>query len=158
MSYENLSIAARNFADLSYSYVIDSEYEFEMYDIRTIKNNAKKIIDSISNVLSHMDQLWHVESRFLLSMRDEIDTHLKSIANRQRVNQLLFLSFINSTETLRWVEQFNALEKEYRCLRHRFLELCDLGEYMYNESLVKECLANLLNREVEIWNEVIKEI
>ena len=42
MSYEKLSIAAQNFADLSHSYVINSAYKFEMYDIRTIKNNAKK--------------------------------------------------------------------------------------------------------------------
>ena len=59
-------------------------------DLNTVRNNARITAASIDEVLEHINDIWYVEEKYILSMRDEVDTHLKSMANRQRANSLLF--------------------------------------------------------------------
>lgn len=151
LSYESISIAAKMFKNPSSIYTINRQYTAKLYDMATIKENALAICQSIDEVLGHLDEMWHVENENILSMRDEIDTHLKSMANRQKVNYLLLEGLHIRRVTQKYEEIFLTLEKKYFNLREFFFSSCSHSVYYENETRIKQELVKLLNIEKDVW-------
>lgn len=160
VSYTDITIAAKEFI----CYVRDTEIfeinqneEVFMYDCSDIKNNAIEIVKSIDDILSHMNEIWHINPDKLLSMKDEIEAHLKAIRNRQGVNVKLFASLYGEMSAQDYIERFLELEKEYNLLRDTIIHLCVNNEYYENEEKVKNTFAKLLSEEKKIWQEYCRK-
>lgn len=151
LTYDEINTAAKNFKSQSYVYTVNENYKSMMYDLQQVKENSIEIIKSIEEVESHIDEIWHVEGQYVLSMRDEIDTHLKSIANRQKANALLLRCLSPDGNMNHSIEIFEQMEKEYFELRQMFIEKCNDGQYFEYEAKIKEKFVELLEREKELW-------
>lgn len=154
MSYSDLERAARGFSDLSYSYTINHDFKGEMYSLDEVRENANKVIASIDNILSHVKDIWFVQEKYILSMRDEIDTHLKSMANRQHANSLLFGTEELAQAYPNYKTYFLELEEKYWNLRSYVLKTCTEGRYYECEAEIKNEFRNLMGKEKALWEEV----
>lgn len=155
-SYEDISTAAKNFTGESYIYDVNSKFEAQMYDVSQLKKNAEKIILSIDSILVHIDKIWHVKEENMLSMKDEIETHLKSIMNRQKVNKVLFEKAFVSYDVFEYVKGFATLEMEYKFIREFFIQSIDNNVYYQYEKNIKNKFSELLFTEKLLWKHFSK--
>lgn len=155
MSYEELEKAAKGFHKMSYVYTVNKDCVGKMYDIEKVKSNAKRIVSSIDNTISHLGDIWNVEEKYILSMRDEIDTHIKSMANRQYANSILFNIGEFKTIFPTYSTTFRKLEMKFYNLRKYIIDTCSNGQYYHVEIAVKKMFSELLLEEKALWDGVI---
>ena len=151
LSYDEITQAAKEFEGDSNIYSVNSKFRPRMYSVEQTKDFSKKICNSIEEIMLHIEDIWHVEDKYLISMKDEIEVHLRSMANRQKVNYLL-LSGLDSSGALEGlIQEFKKLEEGYNNLCSTIIELCVSKQYFVNESKVKDCFSELLKREESVW-------
>lgn len=157
LSYDDITRASKNFTNESYVYDVTKDFNVQMYDLDMLQENAKKIISSIHTVMPNIPNIWIVDESLIMSMKDEIETHLKSIMNRQKVNRLLFEStnFISNPD--KYIEGFKKLELQSKGLREMFIHSCMNNQYDQNEKRIKEIFVDLLSTELSLWNRFCKE-
>lgn len=160
MSYCDISLAAQEFTCFTRDteiFEINSKEETYMYDNKELKSNALEIVQSIDCILEHISEIWHIHEEKVLSMKDEIEAHLRAIRNRQGVNANLFKVLYGEVKANYYIEEFSFLENEYDKLRNTIVQLCLNNEYFENENSVKEVFGNLLRKEKKIWMDYSKD-
>lgn len=157
LSYEDIAIAAGKFVNESYVYDITNSFSMKIYNEEELKANAKTLISSIDTVLTHRNDIWHVTEDKIMSMKDEIETHLKSMWNRQKVNGLLFKSLEGTDNKNEYVETFEKLEANYKSLRELFIQSCVNNIYDQNEKRIIDTFVELLSVEKRLWEKFISK-
>lgn len=160
ISYVDLEKAAKEFI----FFIHESEI-FEVcnnapsftFDIEKMRENAINTISSIDKINSIIDGIWHVDEEKLLSMRDEIQSHLSSIRNRQNVNKLLFESMYDEKKIRYYVQEFERLYREYDSFIYQIDKACENKTYYADEIDIKNVFRTLLFREKTIWTEFVND-
>lgn len=158
LSYEDITLAAANFNQDSYIYDFNKDFQVQMYDMEQLKDNAARIIESIDSVLTHLNEIWHVDEDMLLSMRDEVNTHMQSMRNRQGVNQLLFEHAFVPGSVTSYINTCIQLKEAHNQLHTDFLHAFDDNEYYEKEAGIKERFRNLLLTERKLWKQFCDEV
>lgn len=154
LSYKDITIAAREFVCFIHNseiYDINCDEQHFVYDCTKLKENALQIVQSIDDVLEHIYEIWHVNQEKILSMKDEIESHLRSIRNRQGVNVKLFQNIYRNKNADYYIETFSVLEKEYDDLLSLIIHLCINNQYFEREDYVRKLFCGLLLKEKKIW-------
>ena len=155
MSYEDLERAAKGYNGVSCIYRINSHFSGKMYDLEEIRSNARKIIDSIDEMEGYIDGIWKAEEDLLLSMGDEIESHLKSMEMRSRANSSLFAGNLLRPLYPDHSGRFKELEKNFKDLKLLFTGSCEDGTYYEKEAMIKERFRELIATERKLWTEIL---
>ncbi len=160
MSYDEITKAAKEFICFARDteiFEVNHDNVFFMVDKKDVINNAQIIVESIDYLVSKVDSIWKVEPEKLLSMKDEIDSHIKSIRNRQEVNAKLFKELDKNGEYEKYITAFEGLRQKYHELLIDIDKICISGEYYLRETQVKNTFKNYLNVEKNLWVEFMNE-
>lgn len=159
MTYEEITKAAKEFTCFTRDteiFELKNEGSKLAIDNDEYIKNAKVIILSIDELCAKIDDLWHIAPEKILSMRDEIDSHLKAIRNRQEVNAS-FLGYIQKDkEYENLINSFLKLRDDYQALLDDINEICVSGQYYEKEKQVKKVFSELLITEKNLWGEFIR--
>lgn len=162
VKYEDFSLAISSAGNkaIAFDYSPETSLAKLMLSHKSICDNAKKIMDSITDLISVSDEIWNVdnfEEKDINYFSIIVPTHIHSLGMKQKSNKLLFeyaFDFNNSKVNLK--QQFEKIELEYQSLKEQLLKACLSGN-TFKISEITSRTINLLKNEYKLWDYFLQD-
>lgn len=147
---EQLAEACINQSGHIWSTMINESADLPLVTLEDIKEQSKKIVESLEKNIFSRDDLWEIDSPtpedidYFLSIAT---THLNNIKNRNHANAWLYKNIIKPDCT---DNPFEKIENEIDVLRNLVMKNC--RRYKWDKiPEIKERVLALLKQECDIW-------
>lgn len=164
VKYEDLILAvssavAGNRA-IAYDYSPETSLEKLMLSHKSICDNAKKIMNSITDVINVSNEIWNVDNfneKDINYFSIIVPTHIHTLGMKQKSNKLLFeyaFEFNNSEVNLK--QQFEKMELEYQSLKEQLIKACLCGNTLKIGEITSRTI-DLLKNEYKLWDYFLQD-
>ncbi|URZ07704.1 BtrH N-terminal domain-containing protein [Clostridium felsineum] len=162
VTYEDLVLSINSGGNKSIvcDYAPETSLKELMLSDKSICDNAKKIMDSITNLISVSNDMWNInnfEEKDMNYLSVVLPTHIHSLRMKQRSNKFLFkYAFDCNDKKINLKEQFEKMELEYQSLKHLLIKACLSGDISkINE--IKSRVIYLLKNEYKLWDYFLQD-
>lgn len=136
--------------------VLDRDADVHMYTVEDVAIYAKKLVESIDDILENADRLWNFEGIPEEGTEDIfsiLPTHMYSMENRANMNVFMFKNAFESDriEGIFLCEEFRKLSQGYEECKNACIKIKLKRNKWKKMQEVKEKLLKLFVREKEVW-------